>query len=208
MTVKLTVGIYIKGKPVDVFGYTERSVKDVFFQAAALLAVFAGCETKEQYRERKYGADAKMRQLPETDVIYDLIYNISDYHLIADLDTMSIYKRSHLFRTFGFQSLHEPGNSYSAAMFILSGLCRGCSKEYLEKQYARTCEIKDHRYLEHLDTIADYFRSTLSLKQCETIRGLFLDDARLFYTLPKTVRDALVRTGRTHENCANQCYDA
>lgn len=208
MSTRLSVGMYINQECVDAYLYEELEIRELFFQASAFLAVFEGCKSRKEYLERKYtlGELPGMRFYDEESV--RAAFELSDYHLIADLDHMCIYRSWHVLDPDMLDRIHEAGEPYTWNQFCLYALSGSGFMSDPEKSYACVQKLRDHRWLDHMDVIAGYFRCELNERQCEEIRHLFLSDDRLFFRLPAAVRQALARMGRMHEDRVNRWYDA
>jgi hypothetical protein len=122
---------------------------------------------------------------------------------------MSLYPLSSAFRPGTVNLLHEPSEPYTVlqlfALFQKSALLdAGEMKEFCR----RACLIRDHHYLENLDTVLRCCRVSFEKTVCEAVVNLILDDERLMERLSGKLRACYIRAGRINEVCRDQWYDA
>ena len=210
MTCICAIAVYAGGELADITLYREWEMKDLFVEASALMALFSACRNKREYMEKRYTFEERItRNTGDEKVVAQWCLETADFILAADLDRMSLYPLSSAFRPGTVNLLHEPSEPYTVlqlfALFQKSALLdAGEMKEFCR----RACLIRDHHYLENLDTVLRCCRVSFEKAVCEAVVNLILDDERLMERLSGKLRACYIRAGRINEVCRDQWYDA
>jgi hypothetical protein len=205
MTYICAIAVYTNDELADITLYREWESKDLFVEASAMMALFSGCETRKEYLEKRYTFKERIRRNPDHEKeVMRWCLEAADDILALNLKRMSLYHVNGGLCEEGTGLLHEPCEPYSVLQFFAllrhSGLY---GQAGMNDAYRRACLVRDHHYLENLDTILAYYRVSFESVDCEAVRNLFLDDSRLMGRLSGKLRSCYRRSCRMKRNCVN-----
>ena len=151
MSFRPSISIYLGQDLLDVGIYPDWEIKDLFFEALAVGALFSSCRTAQEYRRLRNSRRTIVSFIdPENEdrALADA-EALSDYCLVVDLQAGCIYHKS------GCLSREEPG---------ALPLYEGRVSDWREEDYSRLLNNYRISFTEPgPDRILDFFRNSADL---------------------------------------------
>ena len=199
MSDRWTISTYLNSNIADIGGYLNWREEDMFYEAVAIMAVFADCRTADDYwRLRRELSEEKSDKIYrfEKRFMHEMEQE-SEFPLLVDLTGRKIYSSFCLARNRDLCKIHEVGDPYESMDEFVNYSFRKGSYEWLYMTWARGKKNMDREiaYIRqrqlpfplteeeitplHVDEMINHYKISFSNRAICKVRQVFRDEPSL-----------------------------